>query len=148
MVLLEVGDNLNPIPLSQQGSRQLGLARVYCAIVVTFLPCLGCFDQGDRPELGEVTGVVTLDGEPLANASIAFTQKGFRPSVGHTDSEGRYELVYIRDIKGVAVGTHLVRIRQFGKPGRVPARYDTQSELTREVQAGENIINFELMSEP
>ena len=109
---------------------------------------VGCFDQGDRPDLGEVTGVVTLDGEPLADASIAFTKEGFRPSVGHTNSEGKYELIYIRDTKGAAVGTHRVRIRQFGRQGRVPARYDVESELTGEVKPGENVINFELVSEP
>ena len=146
---LEDGGNLIPIPLSCQSNSQTTVPLIsYFVVVGALSSSLGCFDQGDRPDIGEVTGVITLDGEPLADASIAFTQEGFRPSVGHTNSEGRYELIYIRDIKGAAVGTHLVRIRQFSKQGLVPARYDTESELTREVKPGENVINFDLVSEP
>ncbi len=120
------------------------------AILAACLVAGGCSKSGDRPDLGEVTGVVTLDGEPLANASISFTEPGFRSSVGKTDSEGRYELIYIRDIKGAAVGTHTVRIKCFAEPGQhvkqVPRKYNDESELTQEVKPGQNVINFNLKS--
>ena len=32
----------------------------------------GCGTSGDRPELGEVTGTITFNGKPLANAQVAF----------------------------------------------------------------------------
>ncbi len=144
---MEGADSLSSRTLPSQPKIQLPF-HGYFLVAIAISQCVGCFDQGDRPDLGEVTGVVTLDGEPLANASIAFTMEGFRPSVGHTDSEGKYELIYIRDTKGAAVGTHTVRIRQFGSRGRVPARYDMESELTGEVKPGENVINFTLLSDP
>ncbi len=119
----------------------------WSAILAISLMVTGCSDSGDRPDIGEVTGVVTLDGQPLPNASIAFVQTGFRPSVGETDSEGRYELLYIRDIKGAAVGTHLVKIKLFGRRGKpLPRRYNVKSELTRDVAPGQNEINFDLTS--
>lgn len=120
--------------------------------LVFFIACLllmGCSGAGDRPDLGEVSGIVTLDGQPLAHASISFIQEGFRPSIGQTDDQGRYELTYIRDIKGAAVGTHMVKIKVFG-PGaqKVPPRYNSESELTCEVKPGHNEINFDLTSNP
>ena len=60
--------------------------------------------------MGTVTGVVTFNGKPLPNAEISFEPKGKRFSFGTTDEEGRYEMKYIRDEKGVAVGESVVRI--------------------------------------
>ena len=34
---------------------------------VLLVTLTGCFGSSDLPELGEVTGVVTFDGQPLAN---------------------------------------------------------------------------------
>ncbi len=120
----------------------------FAAVVALFLSLSGCTNQSDRPAIGEVSGVVTLDGEPLANASVAFSQDGFRPAIGETNSEGRYELFYIRDIKGATVGTNTVRIKQFGNEARrLPRRFNVESELSREVQPGQNEINFDLKSD-
>jgi hypothetical protein len=120
------------------------------AILAACLVAGGCSNSGDRPDLGEVSGTVTLDGQPLANASIAFCQPGFRPSIGSTDSKGHYELIYIRDIKGATVGTHTVKIKCFGEPGqqvkRVPRKYNDESKLTQQVKPGQNVINFDLKS--
>lgn len=107
----------------------------------------GCSDQGDRPDIGQVTGIVTLDGKPLPNASVSFIQSGVRPSVGETDNEGRYELIYLRDIKGAAVGEHLVKVKLFGQgKNRLPRKYNSESELTREVKPGSNEFNLDLKS--
>jgi hypothetical protein len=119
------------------------------AVLAACMVVTGCSDSGDRPDIGEVTGVVTFDGQPLPNASISFAQPGFRSSVGNTDSKGRYELIYIRDIKGAAVGTHVVKIKQFGKRGkRLPRRYNAESELSRDVEPGYNEFDFDLKSNP
>lgn len=51
----------------------------------------GCGESG--PELGTVSGFVTLDGEPLANASVGFTGVDNGPSCyGKTNAGGVYEL--------------------------------------------------------
>jgi hypothetical protein len=75
------------------------------------------------------------------------------PSFGRTNDEGHYELGYKRGTPGALVGNHTVQImvvtEQTGGPQLVPPRYNTESELRREVKAGEdNVIDFDLKSEP
>lgn len=133
-------------------SNRMGSAVVTCrlVLVVSLLPlACGC-GPSDRPELGAVSGNVTLDGQPLASASVSFSQPGFRSSIGKTNAEGHYELVYLRDIKGAVPGTYLVKIKRFGESGQkvpqLPSRYNSTSELSREVHVGENQIDFDLSS--
>ncbi len=54
----------------------------------------GCGPSSDVPKLAPVHGVVTMDGKPLANATVRFIPESGRPSVGVTDEQGRYELNY------------------------------------------------------
>lgn len=109
---------------------------------------VGCA-KSDRPPLGRVTGTVTLDGQPLAAALVAFTPEGRgRTSLGTTDAAGRYSLSYLREIAGANVGRHVVRImtanEENGGRERLPARYHRRSELVADVQAGDNTIDFPL----
>lgn len=67
----------------------------------------GC-DSG--PRTARVTGVITIDGEPVPNASIAFYPENGRASVGTTDANGKYELVYTNNRKGALLGEHVVTI--------------------------------------
>lgn len=126
-------------------SRVLGL----CAVLVSVSGC----STGDRPELGTVTGTVTLDGEPMPDAMVQFYQTGLRPSKAMTKPDGSYELVYLRNIKGVALGTHEVYIDRVTekevtpKHLRLPVRYNDESTLTAEVEPGENVFNWELTSD-
>lgn len=108
----------------------------------------GC-RSSDLPDLAEVSGTVTLDGKPLAGATVIFQPvEGGRSSQGRTDASGRYELVYLRDIEGAIVGQHEVSITTFSEESpeeRVPAKYNRQTELLVEVAPGaENELNFEL----
>jgi len=109
----------------------------------------GC-SQGDRPELAEATGTITLDGKPLAGATVLFRpSEGGRPSRGFTDDSGRYELTYIRDIKGAQLGSHQVIITTATEQQpeeRLPGRYNQATTLTAEVQAGSGSHDFELSS--
>src|SRR5690606_492951 len=65
-----------------------------------------------------VSGVVTLDGKPLADAKLIFEPIGDdkgtaagKPSYGRTDEAGRYTLSSpIAGEQGAAVGPHRVRI--------------------------------------
>ena len=111
----------------------------------------GC--KSDRPTLGTVSGTVTLDGRPLPRAVVTFIpETDGRASMGTTDDEGRFELVYLREERGAIVGEHRVRIRKIPteEEGRVanplPRKYDASTELTASVQKGENTIDFELSS--
>jgi hypothetical protein len=111
---------------------------------------LGC-GRGDAPPLGNVTGTVTLDGQPLENAVVTFSQTGGASSIGKTDANGRYELYYGRDLKGALLGEHTVMITtstEVGEdcertktPETVPAKYNLASELKATVNAGNNTLD-------
>lgn len=117
----------------------------------------GC-GSSDHPPLGRVSGVVTLDGQPLADADVTFQPEGAgRASVGTTDAEGQYELVYLNDVDGAIVGSNRVLITTFrdgaddgstpSVPEKLPKRYHSESEVTVEVAKGSNTFDFELKSE-
>lgn len=135
--------------LSADGSRHL--RRLLFTLAVAALGVSGC-GQSKRPKLGEVTGVVRLDGAPLPNARVVFTPVAGpgRASLGTTDAEGRYRLAYLRDIRGANLGTHAVRIRTTagasdrGEP--LPAKYHEKTTLSAQVAPGRNQIDFELGS--
>lgn len=127
-------------------------------LVVVLLASTGCSSRTDRPETAEVTGTVTLDGQPLANVLVVFGPEEGRSSFGYTDEEGRYRLVYLPpNDYGAKIGRHKVSITtpvedesdpayaNFVDP--IPARYNSRTELTAEVKAGEeNVIDFPLKS--
>ncbi len=128
-----------------------------CALLGVALVCVGGCGRGDRPDVGLVAGTVTMNGEPLPNAEVLFAPADGRPSMGFTDSSGRYELIHIRDTKGALLGMHQVRIttRQEALPDdysgppiqeNIPAKYNTETTLTADVKAGENTIDFDLQS--
>jgi hypothetical protein len=112
----------------------------------------GCGESG--PELGPVSGRVTLDGRPVMAARLVFQPEGSgSPSYGSTDRDGRYELGYKRGQKGALAGAHMVRITSDlsaaggEPPPDIPPRYNTESTLRREVKPGvENRFDFELSS--
>jgi len=114
----------------------------------------GCSSKPeDMPELGQVSGTITLDGQPLEGAEITFEPQAGTLSVGSTDETGHYELAYSKDYPGAILGTHTVRISKMGEPGspndtenQVPAKFNAGSKLTAEVKTGENTVNFDLDS--
>jgi hypothetical protein len=131
-------------------------ATAVLGIVLCVLPLAVTGCGGGGPQLGRVEGTVTLDGSPLEGALVEFqpNEQGV-PSYGRTDASGRYRLQFGVDRPGAMLGTHTVRITTGGMestgegqpvavPERVPARYNTHSDLTREVTAGRNTFDFEL----
>ncbi len=123
--------------------RCLGLA-------ITALAILGC-SPSPRPPLGLVSGTVTLDGRPLSNATVRFTPAGpGRTSQGTTDATGRYELRYLRDIRGANRDRHTVRIttasEENGGRELLPPRYHSRSQLETCVRSGTNDLDFDLRS--
>ncbi len=113
----------------------------------------GCSGR-DVPELGTVTGIVTLDGKPLEKAVVMFQPDNARPSRGETDAAGRYTLIYTRESRGAVPGTHSVNIRTRREDDAgnlvlaefLPNRYHDQTELTANVSPGKNQIDFVLTS--
>ena len=115
--------------------------------VLLVMSFAGCSKTGS--ELAPVTGRITLDEKPLENADILFQPAGSKPpSTGRTDANGRYELAYKRGVMGGVVGSNSVRITispdVVANPPNIPARYNTESELTKEVKSDQNEFNFDL----
>ena len=110
----------------------------------------GCSEE----KFGQVSGRVTFEGKPVAAADLEFQPEvtGAAPSYARADDEGRYTLKYSASKTGAEVGTHLVKIttaRRVDDGARklkekLPAKYNRNSDLLREVKAGENVIDFEL----
>jgi hypothetical protein len=131
--------------------RQVALAVIVAAAALVAV--CGCGRSQNLPDLGLVTGTVTLDGAPVPNVLVMFEPKDAALSTGTTNASGEYELWYTK-VKGAAIGKHVVRIEKVedpeqagrGKPVTIPDRYNTNSTLTAEVKAGKNTINFDLVS--
>lgn len=136
---------------------------------------LGCGQRG--PKMGSIKGKVTLDGKPIAQAVVTFMpEEGGPASSGMTADDGTYRVACPLG-EGAVVGKHRVSVRsQPPIPAmagqvpdeddpnynpawdasarapafveRIPARYNTKTELVRDVKPGENIIDLELTTAP
>jgi hypothetical protein len=111
----------------------------------TLLLFAGC-QRGDRPELGQVRGTVTLAGKPLSNVQVVFHPPKGRISYATTDSDGHYNLIYLRDDYGAIVGKHRVQIAPLVPEDapRYVAPTWSKKIMQKEVVAGKNEINFDL----
>jgi hypothetical protein len=123
----------------------------------------GCSDDG-YAELGlvQVSGKVTLDGQPLANAKVAFEGEDKGASIGMTDSAGGYTLSYDSNTVGVKPGPKTVRITladanvegggvaegATAVKETIPAKYNRQSVLRADVSASNRMFDFDLKSGP
>lgn len=119
---------------------------------------LGC---SEGPLRVPVTGEVRLDGAPLETGAILMTPKTSGPVAGCDIKDGRFEMP---EDRGPGPGEYRVEITAFRPTGTkvydsdfnvstetlvaiVPARYNTQSELTAMVRAdANNHFNFDLQS--
>lgn len=134
---------------------QFGLAAL-------LLCCCGCPASNDG--IGTVEGVITLDGEPVDQASVMFFPQSGRASIGTTDDTGHYKLLYTRSADGAVIGKHKVTISTEVKENSdygteevataarkeiIPKKYldRRKTELTATVTGGKNTINFDLKSE-
>jgi hypothetical protein len=132
------------------------------AMLLMVLACLGC-GAGNPLDLQAVSGSVTLDGKPLEQGSIQFVPQDNAAGLlsGALITAGTYS---IPQDKGLPPGKYTVRISSAaadrsssassGPPGaesrvpakeRIPARYNSQSQLAAEVTAeGDNTFDFPL----
>lgn len=95
--------------------------RLLLAALLPLFALAGC--SGERP-YGEVEGVVTLDGRPLANAEVSFLPdpekgNGGPRSVALTDKDGRFRITSDAGRAGAPVGAHRVCVKDLlvGPPG-------------------------------
>jgi hypothetical protein len=134
------------------------LRRCFCLGWIAVLLC-GC----GGPKLVPVEGTVTMDGQPLANATIAMEliggDKESRFFSGETDAAGKYVIVPFEDGgEGVIAGEYSVMIRSvIAPPGanemtelppeRVPMSYrDGSLKLTVPAE-GTTSANFDIKTQ-
>jgi hypothetical protein len=106
------------------------------------------------PPTAEVSGTVTLDGEPLPQATIHFVpdaEKGTQGPIGMaaTDGNGKYEVVSA-GVTGAVVGFHKIQVWARRRPP-IPGKYNYTeiSGLRVEVKGGrKNDIPVLLKSDP
>lgn len=122
-------------------------------LTIGFVGCGG--GAADLPDLGRVSGTITIDEKPMPEVSVTFSPvDGGRSSSAVTDSNGYYELNYNASTKGAVIGTHNVFIAGYVEhdvndpnapmvppPGNVPPDY-RKIEKQVQVIAGDNTIDL------
>lgn len=77
-----------------------------CALALVLVT--GC---NSNPPVAPVSGIVTLDGEPLKFGTVMFQHtEGGQPAVGEIQSDGTFALSTFNPGDGAIVGSHLVRV--------------------------------------
>lgn len=133
------------------------------AIVVGFSGCGG--GATDTPELGSVTGTLTLDGQPVPDAQISFYPlEGGRAAFAVSEADGSYTLQFNGGVAGAKVGRNRVTITTAkeasgvkGQPeyspevkDTIPSNYNGSgkvgSTLEFDVEASDNVIDLSLTS--
>lgn len=137
----------------QASLKSLRRAVAYLAITIS-----GCGHGGVG---ATAVGVLKIDGQPApAGIRVDFQPQGEKgsPSMGITDSKGRYELFFTAARKGVMPGECLVRLSimpEYSPEGIpkppdalkhlvTPESYDFKSTLTRTIKPGHNQIDLEI----
>ena len=133
--------------------------------------CISLTGCGGEPsfEMVPVSGIVTMDGEPLAGATVTFLPKSSGDmnagpaSLGETDAAGQFTLKTGEGEPGAVVASHQVMITTVkdsgtstaddnvyaeAEPEKVPPRYNSETGLNFVVPtSGSTDANFELTSD-
>lgn len=128
-------------------------------LCVSLSVCVGCGASG--PEIASVSGKITMDGKPLANASVVFIPEDGRPAGARTDANGNYVLNFTEGRRGAIPGKNSVRITTqreaekdengktvvAGSRETIAMEYNAASTLSFTVEPKKkNIANFDLKS--
>lgn len=133
--------------------------RIFPGMIIGLVLLSGCGSSG--PQTVDVSGTVTWKGEPVDGGHIRFIPVASTsgPVTGSHIVKGRYEA---SGTSAVAVGSYRVEITWLREatlpPGAddaatpvnavIPARYNTQSELTLEVPAGSGSLTHDFTLTP
>lgn len=84
------------------------------SMVIMAVLLAGC-SKGGLNDLNKAKGVITLDGQPLANASITLipTTPNARSAGAISDEKGRFEFQTLNSNDGVAAGEYQVTVTKF-----------------------------------
>lgn len=130
--------------------------------LLPLLALIGCGSSG--PELVEVSGTVTLNGQPAPGVVLTFIPEatGGSPSYGKTDARGYYQLMFTATRYGALPGKHRVELhttrlspdelsemRAAGEEVpeqqvEIPRQYLQPGALTAEVVSDDQPVDFAL----
>jgi len=119
------------------------------------LATLAVLAVGCGGDLNEVTGTVTLNGEPVKGLEVRFEPVDpaiGTTAIGYTQADGSYQLHYPGEKTGAPAGEYTVHVsggengEDDGPPVRVAAEFNSKSKLTAAVKSGPNTFNFEVTS--
>ena len=138
---------------SEIGYRRSNISMIAVMCVILLAGC------GGDPNLGNVSGKITLNGEPLEGALVTFsptrTEGVGSTTFGKTASDGTYHMVVSDEKDGAFIGENLVRVKTSDSKADgsvikevVPAIYNSKSRVLVEVKSGDNTFDFELESTP
>jgi hypothetical protein len=128
---------------------QIAPVRSLLAVGSVVFLCVGCASRtAGYPDLGLVSGSVTLDEKPIGGIDVLFQPLQGRSSSGTTDRDGRYELRFSPVALGAAVGQHTVSFHYTPDEADVGAMTRPLKHLRKtfevDVQSGVNTHDFEL----
>ncbi len=110
----------------------------------------GCGGSDDQPELGEVSGTVTLDGKPVVGINVVFKPDIGRAAAGNSDADGNYTLQYLAGYEGSKLGPNTVSFDwPPGSPNAVsiPTKYNGVDAFTFDVKPGSNTVDLPMISD-
>ncbi|MDR1480973.1 MAG: hypothetical protein LBJ00_18775 [Planctomycetaceae bacterium] len=128
--------------------------RILFFVVVSFAAAFCVIGCDKNVGTGKVSGVLTLDGSPLPDATINFAPvdgQGLN-SMGSSDSSGKYVLYYADGKSGAIPGKYKVTATTAQPmeniPESVPEKYLDFSTTTLEfeIKSGNNTIDLKLTS--
>ncbi|KLU03763.1 hypothetical protein RISK_004170 [Rhodopirellula islandica] len=100
------------------------------AIGLGLLLTLGCEAQPSS-KLGQVTGTVSQNGQPVPNMALEFHPvSGGRPSLAFTNDSGHFEAIYLANVPGAKIGDHTLRYEL--TPGKLSPDISPAEMLTIE----------------
>jgi hypothetical protein len=137
------------------------------------LALAGCAAKStDQTKITPVSGVVALDGKPVAGATISFIPTGSTPGVGargRTDGAGKYELETRFGGRGAPAGEYQVVVSKLTMPDGsdfagdstiapidspakqvLPAKYSARETTVLKAKVGDSdtVLDFSLSTRP
>jgi hypothetical protein len=81
---------------------------VHGLMAIAVAPLCGCGDS--LPERVPVSGIVTIDGQPLTLGQVTMAPANERASIGAIGPDGRFTLTCYKLADGVVPGTHPISV--------------------------------------
>lgn len=108
------------------------------AVLMLLFFSVGC--GSDRPPLATASGKVTMNGGPVAGATVSFVPvEGGRAATAMTDTEGVYVMNTYGDVDGAIVGDHYVAVMKVGGPGADMLEQESYNEDTDEMTGANSL---------